>query len=312
MQKEVVCLILLLFFISGCTTGNTIKEVACIKEVPQDYQCEGTIKTESDSRGCITLISCEKATPKPTEDIIGEAITILKENKEYRLEAKSNFDELTIASWDLNNFDDTKASNINLMVEYASLINNYDIIFIQGIQDSSAFNALCSLLLGYECEISSKSEKASQQYGVIYRDSITIESFQDYSGDKKWKNPPIALTFNMDDSEITVYTLKTDPNKAASEITYLEDFVERYGRVIVLGNLHADCNSYIREAEKNFVSWEWIIEDGYDTTTGSDDCTYDRIILNEKAYSDYLAHGIIKTIPEEISSNYLVWIKIEN
>ena len=89
---------------------------------------------------------------------------------------KTNQSELSIANWNLQIFGDTKAGNENLVNFYATVIKNYDVVFVQEIRDAdgNAFNVLCSKLSEYNCIASSRAGRSTskEQYGMIIKKGI--------------------------------------------------------------------------------------------------------------------------------------------
>ncbi|MFH1801388.1 MAG: endonuclease/exonuclease/phosphatase family protein [archaeon] len=227
-------------------------------------------------------------------------------------------DSVKIANWNLQIFGTTKASDLELMNFYADKIDNYDIIFIQEIRDSSetAFTELCSMLEDYSCFSSSRAGRSSskEQYGVIYKNGINILSFADYNPDKqdRWERPPIKVIFNITGYELAVYNIHTKPDDVQKELYYLENLMEDEENVILLGDLNADCSYYDAEKQTEFDSWNWVIADDEDTTSSSTHCAYDKILLNSDAVQEFKLAGIDSTgITKEISDHYLVWVEMK-
>ncbi len=222
--------------------------------------------------------------------------------------------DITIANWNLQIFGTAKASNDELMQLYADKINDYDIVFVQEIRDSSntSFPRLCSLLAGYQCNISSRAGRTSskEQYGVIYRDGIRIVGWQDFNPDDqdRWERPPIEVTFAVGNYTLSVYNIHTKPADVFQELAFLEGAVNNSGNVMILGDLNADCNYYNRTSEPTFAAWHWIIPDDANTNVASTDCAYDRFILNDDAFQEYASYGIVTDrIDSSVSDHYLVW-----
>ena len=90
----------------------------------------------------------------------------------------------------------------------------------------------------------------------------------------------------------------------------LEDLVEDKGNVIIIGDLNLDCN-YDDGMNGDFEDWNYLINDGEDTTVSSTDCAYDRIILNSELDKMLVNYGIDKSITKEESDHYLVWVEFE-
>ncbi|MBU2053200.1 MAG: endonuclease/exonuclease/phosphatase family protein, partial [Nanoarchaeota archaeon] len=222
-------------------------------------------------------------------------------------------DTIKIANWNLQIFGPTKASNMHLMQTYVSIIDDYDIIFIQEIRDNSrtSFSRLCSMIMNYSCMSSSRAGRTSnqEQYGIIYKNRINITSFSDYNPDfrDRWERPPIEVVFDINGKSLTVYNIHLKPEDVENEMNYLEEVVEDRGEVIVLGDLNLDCN-YDDGSRGDFETWNYLITDDDDTTSSSTHCAYDRIILNNNAFEEVKDYGIHKKgITSEASDHYLVW-----
>jgi endonuclease/exonuclease/phosphatase family metal-dependent hydrolase len=227
-------------------------------------------------------------------------------------------DTIKIANWNLQIFGQTKADNIELMQTYSSIIYDYDIIFIHEIRDKeqTAFPRLCSMLQNYSCISSSRAGRTSskEQYGVIYKNEINLTSFQDYNPDPqdRWERPPIKTIFDVNDYSLIVYNIHTKPDDVQHELYYLEEVVSDIGNVLILGDLNADCSYYNNEKQAEFDDWNWVIKDDEDTTVSATHCAYDRIILNENSYEEYIKDGIYKQgITKDVSDHYLVWVELE-
>lgn len=227
-------------------------------------------------------------------------------------------DTIKIANWNLQIFGKAKAANPEIMDFYVDKINDYDIIFIQEIRDSSqtAFPKLCSMLQNYSCESSSRAGRSSskEQYGVIYKNGINLTSFKDYNPDKqdRWERPPIKTIFDINGYRLVVYNIHTKPDDVQNELDYLEDLISNSGNIIVLGDLNADCTYYNNEKEIEFDNWEWLITDNQDTTVSATNCAYDRMILNNDALEEYKKSGIETSgITKDISDHYLVWVEMK-
>ena len=229
-----------------------------------------------------------------------------------------NSEKITIANWNLQIFGISKASNSELMNSYADKINDYDIIFVQEIRDESgtAFIKLCSLLQGYECKISSRAGRSSskEQYGVIYNKSLVLNYIKDFNPDKtdRWERPPIEVGFNLGKYNLTIFNIHIKPDDVKNELNYLDDIILNAGYTALVGDLNSDCNYYNNEAETEFDNLNWIINDQEDTTSGSSNCAYDRIIVSDALKSKISDYGINKDIEKEESDHYLVWFEIEN
>lgn len=223
-----------------------------------------------------------------------------------------------IANWNLQIFGVTKASDEELMNFYKDKINDYDIIFIQEIRDSTntAFDKLCSLLNGYGCFISSRAGRTSskEQYGLIYNKSIKMNYFKDYNPDKqnRWERPPIEVSFDFGNYNLTVFNIHIKPDDVKNELNYLDDVALNKDYTMVLGDFNMGCSYYNNYIETEFDDWNFIIKDNDDTTSGYSDCAYDRIIVSNQLKDKVIKHSIEKDIKKEQSDHYLVWVEIKS
>lgn len=255
---------------------------------------------------------------KRTKKLIQIILMILISFGGYTAYENFSGDKIKIANWNLQIFGESKASDSALMQIYVDKIDNYDIIFVQEIRDSSgtAFQKLCSQLKNYSCLSSSRAGRSNskEQYGLIYKKGINITSFTDYNPDSqdRWERPPINVLFNANGYSFRVYNIHIKPEDVQNELKNLENIVEDYGNVIVLGDLNADCSYYNNEKQNEFDSWNWIISDTDDTTTAKSSCAYDRIILNSDAKQEFISYGIDKKeITNSVSDHYLVWVEMK-
>ena len=243
-------------------------------------------------------------------------ISLEKETLPYIEHPLDNPNSLTVANWNLQIFGQKKANNPELLNQYAEIIDDYDIIFIQEIRDKSqtAFPKLCELLPEYHCRNSTRAGRSSskEQIGIIYKKEIEITNWQDFNPDSedRWERSPLQVEFKVHNYTISIYNLHTKPDDVQQELFYLASVVNEQGNIMIIGDLNADCSYYNNEKETEFDNWYWVIKDNHDTTTSASNCAYDRIILNNDALNQALAFGIKKDITKEQSDHYLVWIQL--
>ena len=210
---------------------------------------------------------------------------------------------ITIANWNLEVFGAAKAANETMLRDYASIMDDFDIMFVQEIRDKdgAAFQALCDHMPNYNCNISSRAGRSSskEQYGVLYRNQsletgkeIKIVGWEDYNPDKqdRWERPPLAVTFDVEGYVLTVYNMHVKPADVRQELAALEQMMPDDGNIVLLGDFNADCSYYNPKQEKEFDSWHWILGEE-DTSVGKQSCAYDRIILNNDALEEYGKKG---------------------
>jgi len=224
----------------------------------------------------------------------------------------------TIANWNIQTFGDKKGSENDLMNFYAQVINQYDVVFIQEIRDKddSTFYRLCSMLPSYSCNISSRAGRSpsKEQYGILYLKKFTLQKLVDYNPDIKdrWERPPIRADFSTGNYHFSAYNIHTKPNQTESEIDELEKLIQEekgYRNIIVLGDMNADCY-YLNSSSKLFSSWHWIIRDDDDTTSKGSDCAYDRIMMNDDAFQEFVGYGVYDKIDPSVSDHYIVWARL--
>ncbi len=223
---------------------------------------------------------------------------------------------IKIANWNLQIFGTKKADNYELMKSYADKINDYDIIFVQEIRDSSetAFDKLCSMLPGYNCDISSRAGRTSskEQYGIIYNNTIKLNFIKDFNPDlqDRWERPPIMAEFDLINYNLTIFNIHVKPEDAKNELDYLDDVALNKNYTLILGDLNSDCSYYDNSEETEFEDWNWIIKDTDDTTSGQSNCAYDRIILSNDLNKKFIRYDIDKDVNKEQSDHYLIWLEL--
>lgn len=228
---------------------------------------------------------------------------------------------ISIANWNLQIFGDKKANDTELMNLYAGKISKYDIIFLQEIRDKDAnsFYALCSMIPDYDCKISSRAGRSSskEQYGIVYLKKFNADMI-DFNPDSydRWERPPVRVDFFYGNYSFTAYNIHTKPDNVSTELNTLESLINseaNKNNAIVLGDLNADCNYFNPYDSYSFNAWKWVIDDDADTTSGNSACAYDRIIMNDDAYNEFIRSGIDKeNIDTKVSDHYLVYVLIRD
>ena len=230
---------------------------------------------------------------------------------------------ISIASYNLQVFGISKASNPTLMQQYVPLIQKYDIFLTEEIKDDSgvAFKELCDNT-GYSCQLSSRagSTSSKEQYGIMWNNRTSLLSMEDFNLENisGFERPPVKLLFqinrlnitgnitSINSYNVTIYLIHTKPDNAQQEIDLLEQMASaddsKY--IAVMGDLNMDCDYY---KGNNFVSWYQLIPQGTDTTTGSTTCTYDRIIVNPQLNLLVAYSGVDGTTTKEMSDHRPVY-----
>ena len=222
-------------------------------------------------------------------------------------------EKLSIASWNLVDFGESEDEELVASVE--DVISEYDIIFLQGIKDEGRFEELCDSLSDKKCEIS--DEQSGEMHGLIYDDEINLDDFEEFNSDDKWQRAPIKAVFDFEGYEFIAYSMRAKESEVQEELEFLEELVDEESdigkdRIIVLGSFFADCEHYDNSEEDEFESeWNWVVGDNDDTFVDSEECAYDRIILNDEIEKELKSDGIEEDIDEDIFEHYPVWVEIE-
>lgn len=231
-----------------------------------------------------------------------------------------DYETLTIANWNIQTFGPSKASDPTLLRFYAELLSQYDIVYVQEIRDISgiAFDYLCAYMPEeYECLISSRAGRTQvkEQYGLMYKEDIKLTEFKDYNPDKddRWERPPLMTEFQVGEYSFTVYNIHVKPDDVKQELAYLElEANKAEGNVIIIGDLNADCGYYSQRFEPEFgTGWQWVVPNTARTNMGQTPCAYDRAILNDDMFYEFVNYGVYtNNITEEHSDHYLIWVEI--
>ncbi|HEC76399.1 MAG TPA: hypothetical protein ENI33_03965 [Thermoplasmatales archaeon] len=227
---------------------------------------------------------------------------------------EGNVKNITIASWNLQIFGVTKASNETLLNYYADKIDDYDLCIIQEIRDKSgtAIQKLAAKLPGYDYIISQRAGTTSskEQYAIFYDDRVTLLSYHDYTQESQdeFERPPFEAEFKANNWTFTLYTIHTKPDNVYQELTNLENLIgEPDEDTIILGDLNTDGSYYDEDNIQHFISWYWVITNDMDTTVASSNNAYDRIIINQRTENNFIEAGVMKDVTFSESDHYLVY-----
>ena len=222
--------------------------------------------------------------------------------------------DISIACWNLQIFGPSKASNDTLLDYYAEKLDDYDIFIIQEIRDASgeAIQTLGQRFPDYQYIISNRAGQSSskEQYAVFYNSQANLIDSYDYQSDYQveMQRPPLKITFSSNNWTFTLYTIHTQPNNVACELSVLESIVgNTTGDSIILGDLNADGSYYDEDNIKHFTDWTWVVTNDIDTTVAESDNTYDRIIINDETENNFISFGIMDDVIKDQSDHYLVY-----
>ncbi|MFP4655856.1 MAG: lamin tail domain-containing protein [Methanohalobium sp.] len=230
---------------------------------------------------------------------------------EHSVNDTNESDTLRIGAFNIQVFGTSKASEPETMNTIAKIIRSYDIIAIQEIRDKSetALPQLVELVnegnYNYDFVMSERLGRtvSKEQYAYVYN-TETVEitdnphTYPEPEGTDPFHRQPYIANFEAVNGnfDATFITIHTDPDEATEEINSLDSVVNythnKYSEerdFIIMGDLNAD-GSYFDETSDSTMHddyYYWCIEDNVDTTTGSTDYTYDRIILTKPAIQDF-------------------------
>jgi deoxyribonuclease-1-like protein len=246
---------------------------------------------------------------------------------------------ITIASFNIQLFGRTKASNFEVMGILAETIAQFDLVAIQGIREKTGtaikilevkaddFGNDYNFIIGPRLGRTTSKE----QYAFFYKTSaIELKGSYTFSDKKdKFQRAPFIADFKAKGGafDFVVINIHTDPDDATNEINALPEVIfdakNHYSEpdVILLGDLNAD-GIYYDENNYNLPlrdsKYIWLITNNMDTTVAGPSNTYDRIIITSATAEDFMnIAGVFRfdqqfemiCKPKEVSDHYPVFAK---
>lgn len=240
--------------------------------------------------------------------------------------------KITIASFNIEIFGQTKASKPEVMEILVDIIRKYDIVAIQEIRDK-AQTAILVLRdqvnengATYEVVTGPRLGRSTSkaQYAFMY--DTTVLELQpgqytyDDDGDGNDSNDvddsghpgdlferkPFICPFRVKGAtfDFVLVNIHTKPDHAAVEIGYLADvMVDAEAHIgdpdiICLGDFNADGSDYDEDlytADFPSAEYRWLIGNDIDTTLAASDNTYDRIVTTLDTTEDYTGEmGVLR------------------
>uniref|UniRef100_A0A8B9CZL1 Deoxyribonuclease n=1 Tax=Anser brachyrhynchus TaxID=132585 RepID=A0A8B9CZL1_9AVES len=215
---------------------------------------------------------------------------------------------LRISAFNIKAFGDSKMSNQTIADFIVSILSEYDITVVQEVRDAdlSAVRKLMTQLnsaspypYSFLDSVPLGRGSYKEQYVYIYRsDIVSVLGSYYYDdgcepcGTDVFSREPFIVKFSSPTTQLEEFVavpLHAEPSSAAAEIDALADVytdvINKWAtnNVLFLGDFNADC-SYVTEAQwpsirlRSHESCEWLIPDSADTTVGSTNCAYDRIV----------------------------------
>ena len=234
---------------------------------------------------------------------------------------------IKLAAFNLQIFGTAKAGKPEVMSVLSKIIRNYDVIAVQEIRDSSqtalpllrdAVNSMGSPQ--YEYVVSERLGRtvSKEQYAYIYNTQTIQQIGSPYvypDTNDLFQREPYVVEFKTKNGsfDFVLITIHTDPNTANQEISDLpkvvDDAKRRFqaeGDFIIMGDLNADCTYFKENSQSPLRSADYylVINNSFDTTTKSTDCTYDRIIITTPAKTDFTGEAGVFRFDEAYNLNY--------
>jgi len=220
-------------------------------------------------------------------------------------------------SWYIDKLTQAKLRESTVKYTIQDVIQDFDLIAIQGIQDPYQ-KVIPELLVGYDDYdyiISGQlgKDEPKEQFAFIYNTQIIrfIGKSTYKDRDNLFERDPFIGYFqvgNYDFVMVQLHIKETDATQEIINIQKVYDFAENEfddNDIIILGNLNADCSYYNTHELEDF---KWVIDEFEDTTTTSNDCTYDRIIVGYDLYDNILSSGVYKLEKELSINNELAFV----
>ncbi|XP_076998266.1 deoxyribonuclease-1-like 2 [Tamandua tetradactyla] len=210
---------------------------------------------------------------------------------------------LRIGAFNIQSFGDSKVSDPACGRVIAQILAGYDVALVQEVRDPdlSAVSALME-------EINSVSQHQyrfvsseplgrdhyKEMYLFVYRKDVVsvVDTYHYADPEDTFSREPFVVRFSAPGSaaeELVLVPLHAAPHQAVAEIDALYDVyldvIDKWGTddILFLGDFNADC-SYVRPQDwpairlRSSEVFKWLIPDSADTTVGSSDCAYDRIV----------------------------------
>ncbi len=320
---------------------------ACTKDscsVYTEYECRHDSIVPCCGNGACepseSYESCPKECEKPAEE---KAVNETKEPEKLPPEIRETKpDSIKISAFDISDFSDKKTKNDNAINVMVKIAREFDIIFIQGVNDPSKkavpylenkinsgghnYKSICSIPLG--------RSNTMEQYCYFWNnDNVRLKSEQVYRDvGNAFEREPYIASFRSGNFDFTLVGIKTKQNDARSEIANLKNVVvsvlsgnPEEKDIIVLGNLNADgrFNEDDRISPLASQEFKWVITNDMNTTI-NENLTYDRIIMTDSTFNhEYVAgsagvfyfdkkYGITdKKVIDEISRHYPVYAEFK-
>ncbi|MBU0477050.1 endonuclease/exonuclease/phosphatase family protein, partial [bacterium] len=216
---------------------------------------------------------------------------------EVNPQPESNPQIIKIASFNIQIFGQNKINNTEAMEIISKIVKRYDLVAIQEVR-STEQNVIPTLLnyindanTKYDYIISERLGRSTskEQYAFVYNtktiNPITNSSYVVKDTDDVFEREPFVASFKSGNFDFTMVDNHIKPEDVEAELTHLKVVINNIydssseKDIIVVGDMNAD-GSYFKEEKLAVILPEWtqMIGNNVDTTVGTADNTYDRMM----------------------------------
>lgn len=203
---------------------------------------------------------------------------------------------LRVASFNIQVFGPSKINKPFIHDSLLTILNRYDLVFIQEIRDSgdSAIHILLESLRretsrDFQLRLSERLGRGEmkEQYAYIFdADRVAaLDSYTFHDEDDRFEREPFVGRFQAGDLEFTIAGIHVTPTDVKRELIALGDvhreIRNRYNdrNLFIVGDINADCLYYKPNLGFDYFDEtpQVLVSDDEDTTVGATHCAYDRV-----------------------------------
>lgn len=264
-------------------------------------------------------------------------LTIFSCNKIIKVEYTTNSVEqepLSIMSFNIQIFGRAKSSNKEVMSVIVDIIDDYDLIAIQEVRDSTnqtiqtLKKALPEKYLLIYSKRDGRSISKEQALFIFNREKLWPDNQLNYfDPDDVFERSPYVTSFRIQNTQMKfqIINVHLSPGDVPKEMLALSKacgaIYSVFGQdLIILGDMNADGSYFDEDTFFDYFpddQYELIIGNDLDTTVAESDNTYDRIIVSENLKSLIVESGVLYfedylgvIAPKEVSDHYPVYMKL--
>lgn len=254
---------------------------------------------------------------------------------------------IKIASWNIQNFGQSKANNQEIMTDIAYQIKKYDIVAIQEVsninekidyaceRNVNAYNSenynlieksLTTALNNASYKIVISPQVFDERYMYVYNsDKIKLENSYIYkdgnvgelcglnnSNNGLMLREPFIGKFSIGKRNITLMNVHTSPTNNMNELNGLKIFYDELREkenVVLLGDFNFACDYY--PDYDMFMNDVHIFSDISDSTVSTNTkCQYDQMFYKGTFVRSIIGHDVDKTINIKDSDHYPIWAEL--